>query len=220
MQALKSIGVLVIAYFAIGTVVGVLDGGLHAVFTQSLPDQTSSRLPDSGWLLWHIGEVGLITLNSAYLAAFMVSQAEWLHISILGAWMVLVGLANYGLSAHQWPTWFSVSMIVVPVPAVLLGGYIRIRLKRAQDQKRQQEETHHLVRRAVLWGIGLAILLRAHDYQHDPMYRRHFSIRSVFWVVELPVLVGIGACLGYVVGRWRGARNMNVTAGPPMAPSA
>jgi len=218
MQILRSLVVLIIAYLAIGTVVGIVDGGVQALFPNSMPDPASGQLPASGWLLWHVGEVGLITVASAYLAAVMVGRAELLHIVILGAWMLLVGLATYAQMAGRWPTWFAVGMVAVPIPALLLGWYLRVRRKRAQGS--QTDKTHHMVARATLWGLGLALLLAAHDYQNDPMYRRHFSIRDVFWFVELPFLLIAGAAIGYAVGVWRRSKHVHVEEHPSTQPGA
>lgn len=212
MQVVRSIVVLIIAYYAIGTVVGIVDSGLHAVFPGSQPDLTTGRLPWPGWLVGHIVEVGIIAVASAYCAALMAGRAELLHVCILGAWMVLVGLGTYAVMGERWPVWFRAGLALVPVPAVLLGGFLRIRQRNARSRGSDADRRIHIVRRAVLWGIALAILLGAHYYQNNPYYRRHVSIRQVFWYFELPILVTAGAALGYSVGRWRRAKHPVKTA--------
>jgi len=214
MQVVRSVLVLMIAYYAIGTVVNILDSGLQAVFPGSQPNSTTGQIPGPGWLLWHIVEIGMITVASAYCAALMVGRAELLHVSILGAWMLLVGVGTYAAMGDRWPEWFRLGLAVVPVPAVLLGGCLRIWQRRKQAGKGETTRPRHIVRRAVLWGIVLALLLGAHFYQTDPYYR-HVSIRQVFWFFELPILVGVGAGLGYFVGRWRRAKYARETIESP-----
>ena len=63
--------------------------------------------------------------GGGYITALVARDRELAHAMALAGLSVLLSLVNMYTAAGKEPIWYQVSNMVLVVPAVLLGGYLR-----------------------------------------------------------------------------------------------
>jgi hypothetical protein len=84
--------------------------------------QNDGQMPGSGILLFMLGYSVLFAALGGYITARLAASAPMAHVIALTALQLIGGLASAMQMAGTVPQWFQILIVMLPVPAILLGG--------------------------------------------------------------------------------------------------
>ena len=101
------------------------DYAARAVFPAAFPG--SGQVPSPPWLVFNLAYGSLFAVLGGYIAAMLAKHAEIQHALALGGASMMLGLINLVNSLGRQPLWYLVALLVIVMPAVGLGGWLRAR---------------------------------------------------------------------------------------------
>jgi peptidoglycan/LPS O-acetylase OafA/YrhL len=88
-----------------------------------------AQTPTSGFMALSLAYGFVFTIVGGYAAAWIAGRAELAHGAALAVLMAVLGVVSLTLSFGQQPLWYQVALILSPLPAAPLGGWLRSTVK-------------------------------------------------------------------------------------------
>ena len=84
--------------------------------------------PPPLWAAVNLVYSALFLAAGAYVAQWIARGDRPVVPLVMGAAMVAMSLIQFGRGMDAWPTWYRVSLLLLPLPMALAGGILRIRV--------------------------------------------------------------------------------------------
>jgi hypothetical protein len=110
-------------WVAVGVLVVVTDLVLGRMYPQSY---VAGKIPPDSLSALSLATSILYSIAGGWLTALIASRRKWTHVLALVAWGLLMGIASAIFTWGQTQHWYQIGLILGWIPAVLLGGYIKI----------------------------------------------------------------------------------------------
>ena len=96
-----------------------------AWFPDALPQPGEDVFPSTGSLLAMLGSDVLFMIVAGYVTAAAARRVQVGHAAVLGAAIVVFGLALMLVGWRGEPLWYQVTLVAIAVPAAVTGGSLR-----------------------------------------------------------------------------------------------
>jgi hypothetical protein len=124
-------------WISVGVLVVLTDLVLGRIYPQ---DFVAGKMPPNWLSALSLATSLLYSIVGGWLTAHFAAQWKWKHVTALVAWGLLMGIISTIFTWGQMQSWHLIGLIVGWIPAVLLGGYLRIGRK---DTESNQPEVDH-----------------------------------------------------------------------------
>ena len=98
------------------------------VLMWTFPDQyLTGRIPPARLTALVLGTTTLYSVAGGWTTARMAPKAGWRHVAYLIVWGEIAGAASAFRTWGQMQWWFTIGWLILWIPAVWLGGFLRLR---------------------------------------------------------------------------------------------
>lgn len=87
----------------------------------------SEVVPSRGFMVFSLGYGFLCAVAGGWVTAVIARREEVRHAMFLAGLVLLMGIVSIILSNASEPLWYQIANTTVILPAILLGGYLRLR---------------------------------------------------------------------------------------------
>ena len=118
----RSVLAVLLGWAAVGVLVVATDGVLNRMY----PDQyVHGRMPPDHLVAISLATSTVWSVLGGYITAWVASRKRWRHIVGLVIWGELMGVVSAFATWGQIQSWYQIGLILLWVPAVVLGGWLR-----------------------------------------------------------------------------------------------
>jgi len=89
--------------------------------------------PDPVYFAFKLGTGFFFIMAGGYMTALLAGRQELIHALGLGALSVAMSILEAIYYPGQQPLWYSIALMFLSIPSVLIGGYFRVR--QVEDEK-------------------------------------------------------------------------------------
>ena len=119
----RSILAVLGGWMAVGVLVVVTDLVLGRMYPQAY---VAGKIPPDYLSALSLATSIVYSIAGGWLTALIAAKRKWTHVWALVAWGLLMGIASAIFTWGQIQHWYQIGLILGWIPAVLLGGYIKI----------------------------------------------------------------------------------------------
>jgi hypothetical protein len=119
----RSIMAVLGGWMAVGVLVVITDLVLGRMYPQAY---VAGRIPPDSLSALSLATSIVYSIVGGWLTARIAARRKWNHVCALVAWGLLMGIASAVFTWGKIQHWHQIGLIVGWIPAVILGGYLRI----------------------------------------------------------------------------------------------
>jgi hypothetical protein len=125
----RSILAVLAGYLTLAAAVVAVDFSLGTLFPGAFPEpvEPGARPPTAGWLGVILLYSSVFAVLGGYVAAWVARRSERLHALAFGLLLEAMTLAEWYATRGWRPAWYHALLALLPIPAALLGGWLRSR---------------------------------------------------------------------------------------------
>ena len=123
----RSILAVIVGYCVTAIATAGIDFILGTLAPAAFPKPGEDQAVGSSWLLLILGYSSIFAILGGYVTALVAKRSEVKHALALGIVMVMLSLVSMLTYFGQQALWFQIGLLVLALPAALLGGYLRAR---------------------------------------------------------------------------------------------
>jgi len=121
---LRSTGAVLAGYIAIGILVVATDQLVGAI---NPGEYLSGQTPPTYYFVVSLFTAPIYSILGGYFCAWIAKVRRWKHVIALVLFGEAMGVVSMIVAWGKQPFWYGLALLVLYPPAVLLGGYLRIR---------------------------------------------------------------------------------------------
>jgi hypothetical protein len=125
----RSILAVIVGYFVTAAGVMATAAVINVLFPLASPEAEFARFHSVPWLMLALSTGIVFAIVGGYVAAVIAKRAETKHALALGILMVVLGILTMAIEFGKYPLWYQLALVVVPLPAVMVGASLRVRGK-------------------------------------------------------------------------------------------
>ena len=110
-------------WLATGMLVVVTDFILGRAFPEAF---APGRIAPAKFSALVLATTTLYSVAGGWATAYLTAAAGWRYLIALAIWGELAGIASVSMTWGQTKWWYAIGLLVLWIPAVLLGGYLRL----------------------------------------------------------------------------------------------